>query len=515
MNAIARLRSRIARISLTRRLPASFAGVALITMLVLGAILVPLLSSYYGRSEVAYLEAGAERAAHDLSDVDWAVVVAEVDTTTNAGTAETETAAATRRTQAVALATQLRIQVLGPDGSLLVDSGSVSAIDPSRVVQGREAENDGPDKGPTPSDGGASGGEPSRGGLPSPLGGGLFGGGQTGEGPRSDRAIETQLTKNGQIVATVRLSQGPAYGATVLRSTLIAWLVAGVAAVLLAALVGWLTSRRLTRPLLAITAASDSMAHGDLAVRADVDRADEIGSLAGSFNDMADKVQHTVSTLRRFVADAAHELGTPLTALEADLELAQNHSDEADRERLIRRAMRQAERIDRLSNDLLRLSRLDTGTMPAPMETMDLVPLVRQVADSTASRAEQAGIDFTLDLPADQLPVKAQADGLRAAIGNLIDNALKFTPAGGSTVLGAHAEGERAVVWVQDTGIGIPPEDMDGLFGRFHRGRNVSAYPGSGLGLAIVQATMEIHGGTVGVESSSSGSRFELRLPLR
>lgn len=299
-----------------------------------------------------------------------------------------------------------------------------------------------------------------------------------------------------------------------MRSTLIAWLVAGVAAVLLAGVVGWLVSRRLTRPLLAITAASDSMAHGDLAVRTEVERADEIGVLAGSFNAMADKTQHTVSALRRFVADAAHELGTPLTALETDLELAQRQNDEKERTRLIDRAMHQAERIDQLSTNLLLLSRLDTGTVPAPMRPTDLVSLIRQVTDSVASRAEQAGIDLAVDLPEGELRVLGHAEGLQTALDNLVDNAIKFTPVGGSVRIGAEAQDRTAVLWVRDTGIGVPATDMEDLFSRFHRGRNASAYPGNGLGLAIVKATMDIHSGTVAVESSPQGSRFELRIPL-
>jgi signal transduction histidine kinase len=325
--------------------------------------------------------------------------------------------------------------------------------------------------------------------------------------------METPLTSNGSVVAQVRLSEGPAYGAAVLRSTLIGWLLAGVAAVVLAALLGWAASRRLTKPLLAITAASDKMAHGDLTVRTEVRRSDEIGSLAGSFNTMAAQMQHTISALQRFVADAAHVLGTPLTALEADLELAQSQDDRAGQQRLIGRALRQAERLERLSANLLRLSRLDTGSLRTSFEVTDIVPLVRGMADAIASRAEQAGVEFSLELSDEPVKVRVHADGLRTAVDNLVDNALKFTPEGGSVTLGAGKTAAGAQIWVEDTGIGIPPEDMDGLFGRFHRGRNVSAYPGSGLGLAIVQATMELHGGKVRAESQSGVTRFELILP--
>jgi signal transduction histidine kinase len=447
--------------------------------------------------------------------VNWTSILAAVQTdgATAGGEVPAEVTRALRQVQAVALATQLRIRVFTPDGTLLVDSGPVGDIDATGILRNPDEELDG-DKEIEYEESEQGGSGSGRHGLPNPLGQGLFGGGRSGDGPRSDRVVQEQLTEGGQTVAVLRLSEGPAYTGTAMRSTLIAWLVAGIAAVLLAGVVGWLVSRRLTRPLLAITAASDSMAHGDLAVRTEVERADEIGILAGSFNAMADKTQHTVSALRRFVADAAHELGTPLTALETDLELAQGQDDEKERTRLIDRAMHQAERIDQLSTNLLLLSRLDTGTVPAPMQPTDLVSLVRQVADSVASRAEQAGIDLAVDLPEDELRILGHAEGLQTALDNLADNAIKFTPPGGSVRIGAEAQNATAVLWVQDTGIGVPATDMEDLFSRFHRGRNASAYPGNGLGLAIVKATMDIHNGTVAVESSPQGSRFELRIPL-
>ncbi len=511
MSLLSRLRSRLAGVPLRYRLPASFAGVALLTMLVLGAILVPLLSSYYGRAEVAYLKAGAERASRDLAAVDWVAVAEEAAAAggTATGTQTTTLAEAERRAQAVALATQARVEVLAPDGSPLVDSGTPDGIDPEGILSGRSDGVGGRDD-----DAGRDEGPRTDRDLPSPIGGGLFGDDQTLAGQRSGRSIETDLTAGGEKVAVLRLSEGPAYGAAVLRTTVVAWSLAGVAAVILAAIVGWLTSRRITRPLLAMTVASGRMAHGDLSVRAPIERADEIGTLAHSFNDMAGKVEHTISALQRFVADAAHELGTPLTALEADLEMAQAQDDPATRERLIARALRQAERLDQLSTNLLRLSRLDSGVSAEHMQPVDLARLLRDMADPFASRAEQLDIAFTLDLPTDGVRIDAQQDRLRTAIENLVDNALKFTPSGGSVVLGMRREAGEAVIWVEDTGMGIPPDDMAGLFGRFHRGRNASAYAGSGLGLAIVQATMEVHKGRVAVQSGPGGSRFELRLPL-
>jgi signal transduction histidine kinase len=226
-------------------------------------------------------------------------------------------------------------------------------------------------------------------------------------------------------------------------------------------------------------------------------------------------VEETVTSLRRFVADAAHEIGTPLTALQADLELAQAHAESEDEQRLLDRALGQAQRLGSLASGLLRLSRLEARDTASGWERVDLTALTRHVADAFASRADQVDVDLTLDLPAGEVLVEGDAERLRTAIGSLLDNALKFTPAGGAVTMAVRADRDTACLVVTDTGIGIPPEDMPALFERFHRGRNAGAYEGSGLGLAIVRATAEMHGGTVRAESPSSGSRFELSLPLR
>jgi two-component system sensor histidine kinase BaeS len=507
----------VARISLRRKLPAAVAGVALLTMVVLGAILIPLVEGHYSRSEASYLRAAAEQAADGLSSVDWRAVAEARDAADSGSSAgsvsSTEGAMALRRAQLVALSMQVRVRVYDNAGELLVDSGLPGEIDVVGLTEGVRPDDGG--RGDSGIGHGATGRMADRGihGLPSPLGDGLFGEAQVETGSRSDRTVEAPLTTGGAVVATILLSEGPDYGAAVVRTTLTAWLIAGSAALVLAALAGWLYSRRLARPLLAIASASNAVAAGDLSTRADVARADEIGAVADSFNAMADKNQATVAALRRFVADAAHEIGTPLTALQADLELAKDSPDEPARQRMIERATVQADRIQRLAKALLQLSLLDTGT-PRRFERLDLVPLVISVVGSFASRAEQAGVDLVVNVTAGELPVSGDEAGLRTAVDNLVDNALKFTPEGGSVELGAAAEGRQAVIWTRDTGIGIPEEDVAALFSRFHRGRNASAYPGSGLGLAIVRATMELHGGTASVTSSAAGSRFELRLPL-
>ena len=200
-------------------------------------------------------------------------------------------------------------------------------------------------------------------GLPNPLGDGLFGDGAERHrlpvGPH-DGGFAPERRGGGR--RTCCSPTGPTTAPPLSAPRWWPGSSPGAPRSILAALAGWLYSRHLTKPILAMAGASNSMAKGDLAVRADVDRADEIGILAESFNAMADKNQATVTSLRRFVADAAHEIGTPLTALRSDIELARDGDDKAARERVLDRAIAQADRIGRLSGALLRLSLLDTGS---------------------------------------------------------------------------------------------------------------------------------------------------------
>ena len=255
------------------------------------------------------------------------------------------------------------------------------------------------------------------------------------------------------------------------------------------------------------------MAEGDLASRAGVERADEVGRLAVSFNAMAARIEGTVTALRRFVADAAHELGTPLTALQADLELADSSAEPDDRARLLHRAMAQARRLEDLSANLLRLSRIEAGETSPTAERTDLAAVVRSSSDAAASRAEQAGVTLTVDVAGGGLTVDGDPAKLGVVIDNLLGNAVKFTPEGGRVEVGARRDGPEVVAWVADTGIGIPEAEQAHIFERFFRARNVPAYAGSGLGLAIVRATVESLGGSVGFVSSAEGTRFEVRLP--
>jgi two-component system sensor histidine kinase BaeS len=291
------------------------------------------------------------------------------------------------------------------------------------------------------------------------------------------------------------------------------WLIASSVAVGLAAVVGWLISRRITQPVLQLTTVTQRMAAGDLSRRADVQRRDELGTLAHSFNEMADQVEVTITTLRRFVSDAAHEIHSPLTALQTDLELSVTEQDETRRHELIDRAQQQTIRLRELADNLLDLSRVEAAGVHAPRVPVNLNDLLRDLSEPYASQAEQAGLTLSFDVPQDPIELRSDPAQLRRAIGNLIDNAIKFTPEGGAVTIELRKTAGTIELCVQDTGIGIPEDDLPQLFSRFHRGRNATTYPGNGLGLAIVKAIVEAHGGQVSAANTSPGARFCITLP--
>lgn len=460
--------------SLRGRLAIAFAGIAVLTAAVIGTVLVPVLSSHYATAEEAYLATGAERAVRDLVAVDW-----------------TSRGAMSQIVGNLALVTQARVTVVDASGAIVAVAG--------------------PPTGATPPGGPQS--------LANPLGTTFLGGAADPASlPRSTLSITLPVRRQDSAatadLGSVTIDLAPDYPTAAFAGIVEAWALASLIGVLAAALAGLLVARWLTRPLATLTAASERMATGDLGARADVVRADEVGRLAVAFNGMADRTEETVTALRRFIADAAHEIGTPLTALRADLELAEARAATDDERRLVRRAVAQADRLGALAAGLLRLARLETRANADVRVAVDLVPLLRTLADAYASRVDQAGLELAVAIPVASARVTGDPDRLRTAIAYLLDNACKFTPEGGTVTLGLTAADGVARVRVADTGIGIPPEDVPALFERFHRGRNAAAYPGSGLGLAIVRVTAELHGGTVRLVGGQTGATFELSLPL-
>ena len=508
----------VSRYSIRWRLPLSYAAIALLATLALGSVLLLALRGYYLRVERDYLRSNAQAIGFSLAqfledDPPPEALQSQLDSLSflsntrvrlfDAGE-ELVASSDPRARVAIALAGARLDESLRAVGRVmaLIQSGDV----PTRTLSTAEGTlvwipADPGGRLPLPEEG-------RRRIFPLPLEPDP-GQARTEAGATRSSQVERVpiLGSADQLLGYVELSQGPAYAREILEDVAWGLGIAGAVAVALAAAVGWAISRRISAPLVALTEVTASMASGDLTARADVARRDELGTLASSFNQMADRVEEIVITLRRFVSDAAHEIHTPLTALHTNLELARKDEH-------VVQAQTQVERLEALTEGLLDLSRIESGTQRQNLAPVPLVPLVREVGELHASRAEQAGLTFDLSLPETAVTVLGDEGQLRRALTNLLDNAIKFTPEGGNVILGLRREGDLAILWIEDTGIGIHRTDLPHLFERFHRGHNAAAYPGSGLGLAIVKAVVERHKGQIQAEGTEQGARFTMQLPI-
>jgi len=302
-----------------------------------------------------------------------------------------------------------------------------------------------------------------------------------------------------------------------------------LAVMLLAIVMASVLARRFTTPLRRLTEAARALAEGDLARRVPADRARtgaaEITELSSQFNTMAAQVEETMDVIRRdrdtgreFLADVSHELRTPLAALRTFNELLQEKAgnDVAARAEFLESSAQQIERLDWLAQNLLELSKLDSGLVRLDLRPDDLRATVESAVEQAEAAAERRGVRLTREFPETPLVVRHDPQRLGQVVSNLVGNALKFTPRGGSVVvtLGEYRHGAR--IQVIDTGVGIDPTELPHIFERFYRGARASEArsSGSGLGLAIVRSVVEMHGGRVMVESRLHvGSTFTVTLP--
>jgi signal transduction histidine kinase len=294
---------------------------------------------------------------------------------------------------------------------------------------------------------------------------------------------------------------------------------AGIGASVLAMIAGLVMSQRLTSPLKKLGEAAVRMGAGDLTARARVQSQDEIGTLAAQFNSMADQLQESFlqlqaerDSLRRFIADASHELRTPVTALKNFLTLLQGSAanDRRAQAEFLAESQSQVERLEWITRNLLDLTRLDAGLVELDLADHDLREILASAATSFRPIAEGKGIQLKMEAPESQLLLRCDRPRLELALDNLLDNALKFTPLGGNIQIGAGMIEGVTRTWVQDSGPGIHPDDLPHIFERFYRGRGRTD-DGSGLGLAIVKSLVEAQGGRVGVQSEAGkGTKITL-----
>jgi signal transduction histidine kinase len=298
---------------------------------------------------------------------------------------------------------------------------------------------------------------------------------------------------------------------------------------LLAIVVSAFLARRFTTPLRRLTEAARALAEGDLARRVPADRARtggaEITELSRQFNTMADQVEETMETIRRdrdtgreFLADVSHELRTPLAALRTFNELLREKAgdDVAARTEFLEASAQQIERLDWLAQNLLELSKLDSGLIRLDLRPDDLRATIESAVEQAQVSARRRGLNLTTELPEEPLVTRHDPQRLGQVLTNLIGNALKFTARGGSVQVVLSQRNRGARIQVIDTGVGIDAAELPKIFDRFYRGSraNEARGSGSGLGLAIVRSVVEMHGGRVMVESRvGAGSTFTVILP--
>jgi heavy metal sensor kinase len=280
----------------------------------------------------------------------------------------------------------------------------------------------------------------------------------------------------------------------------------------------WLSTRALA-PVDAISHAAQRISILNLSERLPVTRTgDQLQRLSETLNAMFGRLEAAVSRIRQFTADASHELRAPVSLIRTTAEVAVQNKDRsaADYYQALQEILEEAERTSEVVDSLMLLARADSGKETLEYAPADACTIVREAVDQGEKLARNRGLEFAASLPAGPVLVQADSNALRRALLILIDNAVKYTPKGGSVKVWLESFDRLPVVSVSDTGIGIAPSDIPHIFDRFWRADKARSREqgGAGLGLSIAKYIVEMHRGSIEVESQPArGSTFRIRLP--
>jgi len=289
----------------------------------------------------------------------------------------------------------------------------------------------------------------------------------------------------------------------------------GLLAIIVAIIVTVITSRRILKPVQALTVAARQLERGDFSHRVHIEDKGEMGELANTFNSMAESLERAETLRRNLVADVAHELRTPISHIQGELEAVSDGLVAPD-VKTFNSISEEATHLKHLVDDLQELTLAEAGKLSLYRQPTDVAQIITKVLGAVQTMATTKGIILAADI-ADQLPLcDVDAHRIGQILRNLLDNALAHTAKGGSITIGARQIDKSVEISVVDTGEGIPAEDLDNVFERFYRvdKSRTRATGGSGLGLTITRKLVEADGGKISVESEvGKGSRFYFTVP--
>jgi two-component system OmpR family sensor kinase len=332
------------------------------------------------------------------------------------------------------------------------------------------------------------------------------------------RLLTVPVIKAGQVTDLVRVGMSLKNMHQTLNRFLLIMAAVLPLALLLASVGGWLLAKRALKPVDHMTRTARRISAESLDQRiAQSDSGDEMDRLAGTINDMLDRLDISIKQMRQFSADASHELQTPLTILKGEMEVAlRSPRSPAEYQHVLQSGLEEIDRLNRLVEGLLLLARADAGVLRLDFAPVELETLLQEVAGQMNSLAQAKGI--VMD-SANLRPVKVRGDQehLRRLLINLLDNALKYTPPGGEVSLSLTKDKGWARLEVADTGLGISQAEQELIFSRFHRAADTRTHDqrGVGLGLNIADSIVKAHGGTLTLQSKpGKGSTFCVELPI-
>ncbi|MCH9695405.1 MAG: HAMP domain-containing protein [Gammaproteobacteria bacterium] len=279
-----------------------------------------------------------------------------------------------------------------------------------------------------------------------------------------------------------------------------------IATLILAAVIAALITRQIVRPIRALTTGARSLSDGDFESRIDIRRDDELGDLAGDFNQLARSLERGQTLRRQWVADIAHELRTPLSILSGELQAIEDGIrvfDEATRRSL----QAEVQRLSKLVTDLHVLTTSDEGGLSCQLKPVNLTAIVRETLETNRARIHDAGLGLDVQLPDREIRISGDESRLVQLLNNLIENSIRYTDADGTLSLAMTVDGSNAILTLSDSAPAVPEADLPKLFDRLFRvdaSRNRET-GGSGLGLSICEAIVAAHDGSISASSSPLG----------